>query len=211
MKCSAFYSFIFIFILSNMSFGQAKISRYTPKDQQFEKTIEDTGNPVHGMPVLIMNYFSPKTGSYLWYLNQNKSTMKGAITDNAYDLYSGIYLEDHGGLLEQITFKDFAGILSQPNYLLDYCLVEDMDKDGNPEFYLTYFMDSDGLDEKPLKVIVYTKKGKKITKAKVTAWIPFQPEDKYRIEKEEHFNKLPLSIQKKALSLLKEIKQRKII
>ena len=77
------------------------------------------------------------------------------------DLYSGIFLEDHGGLIPQITFKDFAKDLGQPMYFINYCEVGDADKDGFPEFYLTYFGESDGLDAKPLKVIVYTKRGQK--------------------------------------------------
>lgn len=46
-------------------------------------------------------------------------------------------------------------------YFINYCEVGDADKDGFPEFYLTYFGESDGLDAKPLKVIVYTKRGQK--------------------------------------------------
>jgi len=45
---------------------------------------------------------------------------------------------------------------------LDYCVAEDVDKNKSPEFYLTYFETSDELDAKALKIIVYSKKMRKI-------------------------------------------------
>lgn len=118
------------------------------------------------------------------------------------------FLEDHGGLIPQITFKDFAKDLGQPMYLINYCEVGDADKDGFPEFYLTYFGESDGLDAKPLKVIVYTKRGQKtLSKSKITGWIPYQEEDQYHEERDANFNLLPKAIRLKAEKILKDAKK----
>lgn len=203
--------YLIVILFSTMCFSQTKINRYEKNTKELKQFLDNYENPLKGNTVLVINYFSPNTGSYLWFFNESKSSFKGALTDEPYDLHAGIYLEDHGGLLEKNTFNDFAGGLSQPNYLLDYCFIDVQDKNGNPTFYLTYFMDSDGLDAKPLKVIVYTKKGTSFVKSKVTAWIPFQEEDKYRIEKDQNFNLLPQKIQNKALKILKDIKEKNII
>lgn len=46
----------------------------------------------------------------------------------------------------------------------------DVDDNKSPKFYLTYFEESDGLDSKSLKVIVYSKEGKNFIKSKITTW-----------------------------------------
>lgn len=116
---------------------------------------------------MIVTSFVPKHGSYVWYLNEKK--LKKVLILKALPRFIlRDFLEDHGGLIPQITFKDFAKDLGQPMYFINYCEVGDADKDGFPEFYLTYFGESDGLDAKPLKVIVYTKRGQKtLSKSKL--------------------------------------------
>lgn len=199
--------FIFTFVLSSCTvFGQKKNERIYPTHSKYTGIMEELGNPLQGDPVLIIKYFSGKEGTYLFFLNEGKARTKTSISTNPIDLYAGLFLEDHGGIVEQIRFKHFAGLLSQPIFLLNYCVAEDADENDSPEFYLTYFEDSDGLDAKPLKVIVYNKKGKVFIKSKITAWIPFQEEDYFRIEKDDNFKKLPASIQKKAERLLNEAK-----
>ncbi len=196
--------FIVLTFISSFSFAQDKIQRILPKQPIYIDLLDDLGNPLKGVPVLVLNYFAEKEGSYLFYFNEAKSKSESYLTENPKDLYAGLYIEDHGGILELITFKDFASPLSEPSYLLDYCVAEDVDKNKSPEFYLTYFEASDGLDAKPLKIIVYSKNEKNFVKSKITAWIPYQPEDKYKVEKDENYKKLPKSIQAKAENLLKK-------
>lgn len=200
------YLIILLTSISCLSFGQDKIQRILPKQPIYIDLLDDLGNPLSGEPVLVLNYFAEKEGSYLFYFNEAKAKGESYLTPKPKDLHAGLYIEDHGGILELITFKDFAGPLSQPEYLLEYCITEDADKNKSPEFYLTYFEGSDGLDAKPLKIIVYSKNGKNFTKSKITAWIPFQPEDKYKVEKDENYKKLPKSIQIKAEQLLNKAK-----
>ena len=200
------FSLYILILFSTPLFSQNIEQRIYPKDQKHKTLITEVGNPLPGNNALIINYFASKEGSYLFFLNENKAKSASYLSENPTDLYAGVYLEDHGGIIEQITFKDFAGILSQPRYLLDYCMAADVDNNTIPEFYLTYFTDSDGLDAKPLKIIIYTKIGKTFTKAKITAWIPYQPEDKYRIERDKNFEKLPKKIQATAETILKQIK-----
>ena len=199
--------FVLIIFFSFKLHAQIKIDRLFPHQQKHKDIIEDLGNPLKGNSKLIIKTFVEKEGSYLFYLNEDKAKSNSYLSDSPKDLYAGIYLEDHGGILEQITFKDFAGLLTQPKYMLNHCIVFDADKDRSPEFYITYFEESDGLDAKPLKVIVYHKKEKLFIKSKVTVWIPFQPEDKEKIEKDGNFQNLPKLIQDKAQALLYDAKK----
>lgn len=201
----------YLFILSLISLtstlcAQDRLERILPGQDKYTSLLEELGSPLPGDPILIVNYFAQQEGSYLWFLNHGEAKSKSFVSDKAVDIYAGIYLEDHGGLLEKISFKDFAGPLSQPRFLLDYCVVADADANGSPEFYLTYFMESDGLDAKPLKVIVYAKgpNGKDFVKSKVTAWIPFQEEDSLRVEKDSAFHALSNAAQAKAEALLQQ-------
>ncbi len=196
------------FVISISSFAQIRTGVYFSSDKKYKEIREELGNPLPGNPVMIVTSFVPKHGSYVWYLNESKAEKDAYLDDNPKDLYAGIYLEDHGGLIPLITFKDFAKGLAQPRYLINYCEIGDADQDGFPEFYLTYFEESDGLDAKPLKVIVYTKIGEKtLSKSKITAWIPFQEEDQYREEKDENFKSLPKAIRLKAEKIVKEAKK----
>lgn len=188
-------------------YAQSKSERYAPNHSKYMKIMEEPGNPLPGNPLLIINYFTEKEGSYLFFLNEVKAKVNSSLTESPTDLYAGLFIEDHGGVLEHITFKDFAGPLSQPKYLLKYCIADDVDGNKSPEFYLTYFEESDGLDAKPLKVIVYTKMGKTFVKSKITAWISFQPEDNDRIVKDENYKLLPKAIQLKAENILNKAKK----
>ncbi|PRD55983.1 hypothetical protein [Sphingobacterium gobiense] len=190
-----------------VSFAQIQTEVYFPADKKYTEIMEDLGNPLSGNPVMIVKTFVPNHGSYVWFLNESKAKNSAYFDNNPKDLHAGIFLEDHGGLLPQIVFKDFAVGLAQPKYLINSCEIGDANNDGFPEFYLTYFEESDGLDAKPLKVIVYTRlAGDKFSKSKVTAWIPFQLEDQYREEKDANFRLLPQDIGRKAEKILKVAK-----
>lgn len=204
MKKYILFGFLLTF---NALFSQNKYERITTHKESFKTTIENLGNPLPGSSIFIIKYFAEKEGSYLFFLNEANSKTIAGLSEHPKDLYAGLYLEDHGGILEQVQFKDFAGPLSQPTYLLDYCVAMDADHNKSPEFYLTYFMESDGLDAKPLKVIVYSKVGKKYTKSKITAWIPSQPEDQLKQEKDNNFKFLPKAIQVQAEKLLSAAKK----
>ncbi|CAH0204067.1 hypothetical protein [Chryseobacterium sp. Bi04] len=194
-------------IVSVLSFAQIRTGVYFSSDKKYNEIIEELGNPLTGNPVMIVKSFVPNYGSYVWYLNESKAEKPSYLTENPKDLHAGIFLEDHGGLIPQIAFKDFAQGLAQPKYLINFCEIGDADHDGFPEFYLTYFEESDGLDAKPLKVIVYTNIGEKtFSKAKITGWIPFQEEDLYREEKDANFKLLPKMIRLKAEKILKDAK-----
>ncbi len=194
-------------LLSLSSFAQIQTAAYFSSDRKFDEIIEDLGNPLPGNPVMIVQSFVPNYGSYVWFLNESKAAQPAYLDDNPKDLHAGIFLEDHGGLISKITFKDFAKGLAQPKYLINYCEVGDANIDGFPEFYLTYFEESDGLDAKPLKVIIYTNRaGKTFSKSKITCWIPFQEGDQYQEVKDANFNLLPKQIRLKAEKLLQDAK-----
>ncbi|MGJ1261908.1 hypothetical protein [Sphingobacterium spiritivorum] len=195
------------FMISISSFAQIRTGVYFSSDKKYNEIIDELGIPLPGNPVMIVTSFVPNNGSYVWYLNESKAKAGASLEDNPKDLDAGIFLEDHGGLIQQISFKDFAKGLAQPRYLINFCEVADADKNEFPEFYLTYFEESDGLDAKPLKVIVYTNTGgKKLSKSKITGWIPFQEEDQYREERDANFKLLPKAIRLKAEKILKDAK-----
>ena len=188
-------------------FAQIKTEVYFSTDKKYNQIIEELGNPLSGNPVMIVKSFVPNYGSYIWYLNESKAKGPAYLDENPKDLHAGIFLEDHGGIISQVTFKDFASGLAQPKYLINFCELADANRDGFPEFYLTYFEESDGLDAKPLKVIVYTKTDEKaFSKSKITSWIPFQEEDLYREVKDTNFRALPKEIKMKAEKMLKDAK-----
>ncbi len=194
-------------LLSVSSFAQIRTEVYFSSDTKYHEIIEDVGNPLPGSPVMIVKSFVPNYGSYIWFLNDSKAKNPAYLDEQPKDLHSGIFVEDHGGLIQKMTFKDFAGGLVQPKYLLNLCEIDDANKDGFPEFYLTYFEESDGLDAKPLKVIVYTGLGKKaFTKSKITGWIPFQEEDEYHEVQDANFKLLPKEIRLRAEKTLKDAK-----
>lgn len=201
---------VFACAVSLSSFAQMRTGVYFSSDKKYREIIEDLGNPLPGKPVMVVQTFVPDYGSYVWFLNESKAEKPSYMGGNPRDLHAGIYLEDHGGLIPQITFKDFAIGLAQPRYLINSCEIGDADNDDFPEFYLTYFEESDGLDAKPLKVIVYTSTGrgkKEFSKSKITGWVPYQEEDQYREEQDSNFRLLPNAIRQRAQKILKEAKK----
>ncbi|WP_320054458.1 hypothetical protein [uncultured Acetobacteroides sp.] len=125
------------------------------------------------------------------------------------NLYGYILAEDHGGYVEKRKFQDFGNEVYFPEFLYDYCLVDDADGNGDPEFYLTYFGLSDGLDAKPLKVIVYSSS---CPKAKATAYYPGGNEDDvYYVTYDDSWSMLPKKIQQRANAIIKEVKDKGLI
>jgi hypothetical protein len=132
-------------------------------------------------------------------------------TYSIHDIYALILLQDHGGTIEKAIFKDFGNEVYWPNFDYNLCSVSDEDKNGSPEFYLSYLAESDGLDAKEFKQIIYTfpenQKEKSMIKSKATAFYPAgNEEDVYRIEKDLFWKNLNPAIQKKSLELLKKHK-----
>ncbi len=145
---------------------------------------------------------------------QIKSQAVDTTLISNHDLYAFVLLQDHGGIIEKAAFKDFGNEVYWPEFDYALCSVSDEDKDGKPEFYLSYFGNSDGLDPKPFKQIIYTlpsvpAKGKSLIKSKATAYYPVtedDPEARYRTEYDANWHLLPDAVKKKSNNLLKEHK-----
>lgn len=126
-------------------------------------------------------------------------------TFSEHNLYAFIILSDHGGTIEKVKFQDFGNAVYWPEFDYPNCFVADENKDGIPEFYLTYTGNSDGLDAKPYKQIVYTfsKKNKEFVKSKATAYFPAgNEEDVYYEEFDANWKSLPVEIQAKSKAIL---------
>lgn len=136
------------------------------------------------------------------------------IDTNVYsehNLYALILLHDHGTEIEKLKFQDFGNEVYWPEFDYANCSISDEDKDGMPEFYLSYMGESDGLDAKPYKQIIYTQTPKtKATfiKSKATAFYPAgNEEDVYRVEYDSNWKTLPQAIQQKSNNIIKKHKQ----
>lgn len=126
-----------------------------------------------------------------------------------HNLYALIVAHDHGGVVQKAKFQDFGNEVYWPEFDYPNCSISDENKDGIPEFYLSYLGKSDDLDAKPYKQIVYTFNKNNIQKSKATSYYPSgNEEDTYRIEYDENWKKLPIVIQKKSQKLIKEHKLR---
>lgn len=131
------------------------------------------------------------------------------IIYSEHNLYAFVLLHDHGGILEKAKFQDFGNVVYWPEFNYENCTISDEDKDGKPEFYLSYMGDSDGLDAKPFKQIIYTIPGKSgnqsSTKSKATAYYPSGNEDDvYRVEYDENWKQLSKNIKLKNQKIIKD-------
>jgi hypothetical protein len=147
------------------------------------------------------------------------ASANGALTKNyiepiivsEHDLYAMILTHDHGGILEKVKFQDFGTELYTPDFVLEHCIISDEDKNGLPEFYLSYMSDSDGLDAKPFKQIIYTydKLPKSnFIKSKATAYFPAGNEgDEYQVIYDDNWKKLPAAIKIKSSKILEIFKK----
>ncbi|WP_313031917.1 hypothetical protein [Soonwooa sp.] len=83
---------IVLTFISSFSFGQDKIQRILPRQPIYINLLDDLGNPLKGDPVLVLNYFAEKEGSYLFYFNEAKSKSESYLTENPKDPYAGLYI-----------------------------------------------------------------------------------------------------------------------
>lgn len=134
-----------------------------------------------------------------------------------HNLYAFVLLQDHGGVIEKAKFQDFGNVVYWPSFEYPLCSISDEDKDGMPEFYLTYYGASDGLDAKELKQIIYTipaapTKGKSFIKSKATAYyaVDEETEQSYRVEYDSNWKQLPPAVQQKSQAILKKDKARRV-
>nr|WP_315418144.1 hypothetical protein [uncultured Pedobacter sp.] len=125
------------------------------------------------------------------------------VSDTTKMLSAFIIKEQNNKYIKKCTFQDSGSELYYPTFEYKYCLADDIDNDGQPEFYLTYFGESDGLDAKPLKVITYYH----FEKIKATAYYPAgNEEDEYYIDYDKNWKTLPKIIQKKVNHILESRK-----
>lgn len=121
------------------------------------------------------------------------------VSDTTKRLSAFIIEEQNHKYIKKCTFQDSGTELYSPTFDYKYCLADDADHNGEPEFYLTYYGESDGLDVKPLKVITYYH----FSKVKATAYYPAgNEEDKYHVEYDKNWKTLPKIIQQKVNHIL---------
>lgn len=209
------YIVAIFFIIGLQSFAQNLETKILKPDHKDFVDISKNYN-FEGVTKYLINAKVKGHGNYSWFFNE-KSYKNGSL-DSSYgqsvnSVYAYLMIEDHGGYLQKSKFQDFANEVYLPYFIYEYCLIDDADKDGIPEFYLTYFGMSDGLDSKPLKVIVYTKndEGNDFLKSKITEFYPVDEGVDFRTEFDINFKQLPKSVQKRATKILSDIKKKDVL
>ncbi|KGE12868.1 hypothetical protein [Sphingobacterium deserti] len=209
-----FYLLLLLSFPSVLLFCQHKAletTYYYPKDaKDFESKTsyryEDVGGYMHekfGNTTMIV---ATKSSFGMFYFVFKKKTKDNDDPANR-DLRAFVFAEDHGGLLEKVRFQDFGNPLYWPEFDYQNCFVEDADKDGLPEFYLSYMGESDGLDAKPYKQIVYyfprAVQNGILIKAKATAHYPAgNEEDVYRTVFDVHWKEMPQDVKNRSKKVL---------
>lgn len=135
--------------------------------------------------------------------------MQGAPTDTTtysiHNLYCLIVQATSTGMVEKGRFQDFGNEVYWPEFDYPSCSISDEDRDGIPEFYLSNMCNSDGLDAKPYKQLVYTLTDKSgtISKAKATAFYPAgNEEDTYHVEYDTSWQKMSVPVQRKSRRII---------
>ena len=191
-----------------------KVERIYKKDaEKYREFVENYGDAKTNYTMIV--HADSSWGSYYWTFVKEEKQPGQHDQPSVHNLYADIVLEDHGGTLPIASFKDFGNEVYWPEFLYPYCIVDDADHDGTPEFYLTYFGASDGLDAKPLKVIVYSTEHRihaKYMKSKVTAYYPaVNEDDRYHVEYDTSWKKLPKPIADRAMELVREVKRKGLV
>lgn len=137
----------------------------------------------------------------------NDTEDSDVLTDH--NLYAFVLLEDHGGLLLKARFQDFGNPVYWPQFDYTNCFVADVDEDGFPEFYLSCMGDSDGLDAKPYKQIVYyndvVEKRVAWKKAKATAYYPSgNEEDVYHVDYDDVWKAMPPKMRERSADVVQQ-------
>lgn len=132
------------------------------------------------------------------------------FTISEHNLYAFIIENKNNVLIKKITFQDFGNEVFWPEFDYSNCSISDENQDGMPEFYLSYMCESDGLDAKPFKQIIYTfdtKNQTKLIKSKTTAYYSAGNEgETYKTESDFNWNKLPKLIRFKSKLILNKHK-----
>lgn len=127
-----------------------------------------------------------------------------------YVLYAFVVLQEQGGRVEKAVFKDFGNEVFYPRFDYPLCSVSDEDRNGNPEFYLSYFAISDGNDDKEFKQLIYTApavsaQGKNFIKSKATAYYPVEDTGAvYRVEYDANWKRLSEAVKSRSRAILKQ-------
>ncbi|PZX94252.1 hypothetical protein DOS84_06410 [Flavobacterium aquariorum] len=191
-------------------------SRFGYFEFVFKKKINKLSRIVEYKDGAVSEIFNFKTKH--WEHEEGTNDYKGSrakplntVVYSEHNLYAFVLVHDHGGILEKLKFQDFGNVVYWPEFDYSNCFISDENHDGKPEFYLSYMGESDGLDAKPFKQIIYAfsekPNNKNYVKSKATSFYPAGNEDDvYNIEYDTNWKELPESIKAKSRKILKEHK-----
>jgi hypothetical protein len=179
-----------------------------------------------GRTTMIIHCESAKGTYDFIFKKKMKQTLREIIDSNAtttylknnelditsiHDLFAFVIEHKQNGVIEKVKFQDFGSEVYWPEFDYPNCLVSDEDKDGLPEFYLSYLCESDGLDPKDYKQIIYVfnKSKTAFIKAKATAsYAVEEVKNPYTLMYDANWLLLPKAIQLKSKALLKKHKSK---
>lgn len=140
-----------------------------------------------------------------WSRHELKGEPKDTVVYSIHNLRCLILKKSAAGITEVARFQDYGNEVYWPEFDYPSCSISDEDRDGLPEFYLSYMGNSDGLDAKPYKQLVYTVGAAPTAavKAKATAYYPAGNEDDvYRVEYDQRWKQLPAPVRGKSKRLI---------
>ncbi|MEM0575567.1 hypothetical protein [Flavobacterium polysaccharolyticum] len=184
----------------------------------FKKKIQQLSRVIDYKEGSVGEIYNPKNKKWehekgTWQHSEMKGKPIDTLLYSVHQLHALVLLHDHGGLVEKIKFQDAGNPVYWPEFDYANCSISDENKDGKPEFYLAYLGESDGLDAKPYKQIIYSfpdkPKSYELQKAKATAYYPAGNEDDvYNVVYDPNWKKLPKAIQLKSNTILKKHKKK---
>lgn len=179
-------------------------------DMVFKKNIHQLRRMIDFEDKSVSELYNFKTKAWeheegSWSYSDVKGMPKDTVIISTHDLYCFIYRHEATAIAEVARFQDFGNVVYWPEFDYPQCTISDEDKNGVPEFYLSYMGYSDGLDAQPYKQIVYTgATGAAIlTKAKATAYYPNGNEDDhFHIEYDTSWKQLPQAVKTRSRRLI---------
>lgn len=179
-------------------------------DMVFKKNIHQLRRMIDFEDKSVSEWYNFKTKAWeheegSWSYSDVKGAPKDTVLMSRHDLYCFIYRHEASGLKEVARFQDFGNEVYWPEFDYPQCSISDEDRNGAPEFYLSYMGYSDGLDAQPYKQIVYTgpAAATTLTKAKATAYYPNGNEsDRFHIEYDATWKQLPQAIKTRSRRLI---------
>jgi hypothetical protein len=202
-------SILLIILLSAMPL-QAASNKGVGKVETYSKSdfLGEFGDSYVKGDIAKIEHFKSDMGSFFMVLSIDKKPFNHAYQKPSDDpnnnsIYAYGFVEDHGGLKQIWEFKDFNTLFYRPQFYINESGMMDADADGKPEFTVAYFGSTNDKAPQQLRTLTYYNG----LRYKATAYYPASNKaDKYRIEYDANWKRLPKATQTHVKKLFKSLK-----